>query len=679
MANPQHSRAPRALRAGIDEPATGRTGWRRWRFIAGVLIVGLVVIVAFLVWDSLFRPYAITARYFPDEGIRAAMPAFDADGDGTISHAEADQVTALSVSGSSEIAGLQIFPNLNTLIVTSDKPVSVDVSGAKRLTELDVSACPQLSSVTLEGNTALRALRAQGSSLPALDVSEAPHLASLDVARTPLAALDVSPAPGLTTLSVSESGLETLTVTGLASLERLDAAGCPLTSLDLAGCDRLQSLTCADNVAITGLDSTGLKERWTAVSYTAITGDAPEESLGARAETTLDEQGRLAQVAYTDPNGSGLDGACAAYFYNGAGNLAHIVCTGAAAAAVNAAGTWNLTYDAAGHLVHAASGATQCLDAAYDDEGRIVELTVKAPDTETLARAASVWERAVGASSLGSLAALGGFWQPATAGAGGLTAGTLTFSYDDAGRVSAVEHSAGETWALAYDDSGRLARATCDVPAGERGQRFVRNGEADASARTGSQTDEPPADEGAQSRDAAESDTQADASGAPASDADSEVHGTLSYSFEYDETGRCTACTLAADGAGAVREQYVYAAGGALANAVRTVERTGNARASSADAAGAKTLASVADVAKTAVDLDARGNVESVRYLNASASTIGGFSVGYRRVFVMPNTQIASGFTVHAPLIDDSLARTAAPEPPLALPSPLAIAFGWND
>ena len=108
----------------------------------------------------------------------------DTDRDGKISHAEAEVVISLDVSGDSisDMTGIEKFVNLDTLRCYNNK-----------LTTLDVSNCPALSY-----------LKCAWNKLTSLDVSNNTALSYLAFGRKQLTSLDVSNNTEVTLLNISE-------------------------------------------------------------------------------------------------------------------------------------------------------------------------------------------------------------------------------------------------------------------------------------------------------------------------------------------------------------------------------------------------------------------------------------------------------------------------------------------
>ena len=142
-----------------------------------VLLLPLVLIVLFVQCEKEPEPVNI-----PDDAFLNALieEGVDTDGDGQISHSEAEAVRSLDVSGYniSDMTGIEKFVSLDILLCSVNQLTSLDVSNItalsfldcsfNRLTSLDVSYIPslkylacvanQLTKLNVSNNTALEFL-----------------------------------------------------------------------------------------------------------------------------------------------------------------------------------------------------------------------------------------------------------------------------------------------------------------------------------------------------------------------------------------------------------------------------------------------------------------------------------------------------------------------------------------
>jgi hypothetical protein len=188
------------------------------------------------------------------------MLGVDTNEDGLISYAEAEQITALDLSGSwedpdniSNMKGIEAFVNLNTLDCSVNQLTSLDVTNNTALKEL-FCYYNQLTSLDVSKNINLEYLNCGGNGLTSLDVSNNTALTTLGCIGNYLTSLDVS----------NNTSLEYLNCSYNTSLLELYCRGNQLTTLDLSGCNALQYLDCSspyhydiDHGELTTLDLSG--------------------------------------------------------------------------------------------------------------------------------------------------------------------------------------------------------------------------------------------------------------------------------------------------------------------------------------------------------------------------------------------------------------------------------------
>ena len=123
---------------------------------AKILLLLLVSAVLFIQCEKEVPHIKIPDNHFQNALIEAGI---DTDGDGQISHMEAEAVTSLRVSGDSitDLTGIEKFINLDTLICSSNRLTSLDVSQINSLVYLGCSH-NDLTSLDVSNNTLLRYL-----------------------------------------------------------------------------------------------------------------------------------------------------------------------------------------------------------------------------------------------------------------------------------------------------------------------------------------------------------------------------------------------------------------------------------------------------------------------------------------------------------------------------------------
>ena len=218
----------------VPTPPPTQPHRRSWVLPVVLIAASVAVIVGCgtVAWLMFFSPYEINEENFPDPALRAAVSAtYDDDGDGKLSREEGRAVTEMTLSGCRELGGLgRIFPNIEKIEVT-------------------------------------------GGSLEALDTSDLPGLASIDVREEPLEKIDVSSNHELSYLYVS------------------------------------------DETEVSGIDETELREVWLSLDVTEDTGRFSSVSHNER-----DAYGRIVSWRFEQDNGTT---ASASYTYDDEGRPVH--------------------------------------------------------------------------------------------------------------------------------------------------------------------------------------------------------------------------------------------------------------------------------------------------------------------------------------------------------------------
>ncbi len=132
-------------------------------------------------------------------------------------------MTSLDVSGLSKLNWLSCYyGGMDELILGGNDAMTVLQGGGNYFTKLDLTACPNLKTLTVEDNQ-----------LDELDVSGLKDLQSLKCSDNPLCSLDVSNNPELYSLTCSRAGLTELDITNNPEIVTLNCDGNSLTELDL--------------------------------------------------------------------------------------------------------------------------------------------------------------------------------------------------------------------------------------------------------------------------------------------------------------------------------------------------------------------------------------------------------------------------------------------------------------
>ena len=395
---PASTAAPAAALASASAPApTPAPKAKRSPLPIVIAVVAVAAIIGGVAaYFTLFSPYSIDEKTFPDLSLRTAVQQqFDTDGDGKITRDEAKAVTKLSLAGSgvASLEGLQAFENLATL----------DLSGAAKLKQADFSK-----------------------------------------------------AKNLTSLNVAQSGLESINLSALPKLESFVAGGSALSEIDVSNNKNLKVLRVDDAVVVNGVEKTGVRPVYlmSEVTSTGVHGNYDVQGGGGDGgdytyEFKYDNDANLASykqtikyssdsktytsaVAYTYEKGRLVLGEYTAtntnntlkVEYNDAGFMDRILATNkyTGTSSSSSSTTHSLTYNDSGALTETksdyvgSSSSTSRYRYSYNDAGQLVQFD-------------SIYNSSTNTANL---------------------------SYDSAGQLSGVKTNYQEI-AFNYNDAGQLA------------------------------------------------------------------------------------------------------------------------------------------------------------------------------------------------------------------------------
>lgn len=198
---------------------------------------------------------AVDEDNFPDPAFRKYISDnFDIDGDGVISTEENDDVVAIDVTNMniSDVMGIEHFPSLERLTVSSNYLTSLDVSANTELLELYCDN-NDIYELDLSNNKKLTALMCDSNDLTALDVKANVKLQELYCNKNMIDTLDVSANDEIMMLFCSSNGMTELKLGNNLGLWWLMCNDNKITELDFSGCPFLSALACSDN-CLTSLD-----------------------------------------------------------------------------------------------------------------------------------------------------------------------------------------------------------------------------------------------------------------------------------------------------------------------------------------------------------------------------------------------------------------------------------------
>ena len=518
----QQGASPNAAHARSEarnqKKATAQKRKSRYRFIALVLGVAVILVAGFLLWDVHMRPYNLNAKDFPSEGVRAAAAAVDTDGNGAISREEAEAVESLTITEGDEIYGFGMFPNLVELVIDSNEVRKVDVSTAASLQSLKANGASSLGEVVFKGNTQLTTLDLSGTDVVSIDLSGASNLKAIEAANSALASIDISHLGQLASLNVTNTDIE---------------------SIDVAGLSSLSILRCDSDVQVENLSDTSLVRYWEVSSFQNNVppfGSVARQRLQMTAQ--YDNANRLVGATVEDAGAALTEPAVIAYEYNENGKVVRATFSALKDDAGDAIDcVWELVYNDKGDLVQAYNDAGCSCTYDYDSDHRLKTYTMTLPSGKI--------ER-------------------------------YSFTYDQTGHLVSAQHNASEAIMYSYDEQGLLTDATT-VATSSGASTSPSQGTSQVPESSGSSSED--RSEGASSSSSSsggsaspESAASGDAGSRSSSSTFAAAEIVSTYAYTYDSEGRCVRCDYTAtnENLGSYVETYTYASDGTLLDAQRT-------------------------------------------------------------------------------------------------------------
>lgn len=193
--------------------------------------------------DEQIYDIPIDEARFPDAIFREYVKRFDTNSDGTLSEAEIENVTKIDVLGLgiSSLEGVEYFKTLKRLNCAGNQLTTLDVNGCTALQWLNCDN-NQLTVLDVSGCTILQELDCSDNQLTALDVSGCTALQELDCFNNQLIALDVSKNTALKSLGLYNNRLTFIDVSINTKLSYLNCEKNRITMLDLSNCPYLYSI-----------------------------------------------------------------------------------------------------------------------------------------------------------------------------------------------------------------------------------------------------------------------------------------------------------------------------------------------------------------------------------------------------------------------------------------------------
>lgn len=185
----------------------------------------------------------------------------DSNGDGLISHAEAEAVESLYFWSEciTDLKGIEAFVNLTHLYCSTNSLKRYDLSSNTRLSYLYISGL--FDTLDLSHNPLVDTLISFGGQISFLDVSQCSGLRRLNMWGHELRELDLSNNPDLRALECGDNLMSELDLSACPELRSLDCHNNLLTKLDLSANKRLETINCSSN-KLSRLDLPKLDSLW---------------------------------------------------------------------------------------------------------------------------------------------------------------------------------------------------------------------------------------------------------------------------------------------------------------------------------------------------------------------------------------------------------------------------------
>lgn len=389
--------APMAVAAAAPQAAAYQPAVKKRSSLVPIIIgAAALVIAGFVVYTMFFAPYSVDDKTFPDPSLRMAVSSqFDRDGDGKITRDEAKAVASLNLSGSgvTSLDGLQIFENLHSL----------DLTGTSSLIQADFSKVKNLTELNLAGSALVKA--------------------------------DISP---------------------ISDLQALYAGGAGFTELDVSKNKKLTALRLDNGVAVSGLESTGLREQYLMAYVTSEGFSGAYDGQGGGAGVDKYEY----EFTYDDDNNLTARNMRTEYTYNGKTTVnnygARYTYEKGRLKTAESTGSYNTTisyeHDDSGNMVRAtsvyhgsSSNSTTTYKLGYNDRGKLVSM-----DT--------IYSSSTGNRSI-SYNDAGQYTGSTSTSSGSSYTSTSEIFYDSAGRISSAKSDYMEM-VFSYNDAGKLVSKT---------------------------------------------------------------------------------------------------------------------------------------------------------------------------------------------------------------------------
>lgn len=209
---------------------------------------------------------AFTKANFPDADFRdAIITAYGKLGitvslDQVLTKDELAKIKAINVNDAKDaanscksVAGIEVFPNLETFTSNSQVLTSADLSANTKLNTVEITDAISLTELKLPATNALKKIVLKGDNsgtrcpLPILDLSGNKGLNEVTINGTDVANIDLSNNTFLEKLDVRNNKINTLNVDGALNLKTLNAAKNNLYSVELPAYSKLETVNLYKN------------------------------------------------------------------------------------------------------------------------------------------------------------------------------------------------------------------------------------------------------------------------------------------------------------------------------------------------------------------------------------------------------------------------------------------------
>ncbi len=183
-----------------------------------------------------------------DVAFAAYCKKFDTNKNGKLSVDEAKEVKVIDITASniSDLAGIEYFVNLETLICPDNHIIALDLSRNDKLKILNCNS-NSLVSLDITKNKLLDSLSCANNVIKSLDLSNNHALVKLECQNTELSSLDITANTQLKFVDCSENNIDKLNTSANIVLAELICRSNSLKSLDLSKNEYLVALTISNN------------------------------------------------------------------------------------------------------------------------------------------------------------------------------------------------------------------------------------------------------------------------------------------------------------------------------------------------------------------------------------------------------------------------------------------------